>query len=316
MRQCLALLLGDGTDVGLLQRAAKWLFKHQRGHQVLEHRTRPRAQRSQVAVAEKGPAKRTPVLHRHVAFGNGNQAGQTRLAGQQVVVVAVELLAVDLKTNVHQTASLVIQRFEVHRASQLARAPSQVVKAHTRRLNTFHGVAQVRLQGGHQVLQHPQRTVGHAAVAAQRECVQLAPGLVHDGLQPQRIVAVGGPDRLALEELRDGAQRVDGAEQRAQAVRPLACAAQHLRGVSQRHGVQRKLFAGLRHDEQKRRQVAAIDGGDVGRRQHRAGAGVEPVVKMAQVFGQPLQRVQCCAQAISQVERTDEVKFARAGGRQ
>ena len=45
--------------------------------------------------AKKRPAERRPVAHRHVALGDGQQAGQPRLGGQQVVEARVELLLGD-----------------------------------------------------------------------------------------------------------------------------------------------------------------------------------------------------------------------------
>ena len=94
-------------------------------------------------MAEKGPAERAPVLGRHVTLGDGDQACKPGLAGQQVVVAAVEQLALGLQTDVHEATSLVVQRLEVHRAGQQARAACQVLQARRGRSRAFHAVAQL-----------------------------------------------------------------------------------------------------------------------------------------------------------------------------
>ena len=113
-----------------------------------------------------------------------------------------------------------------------------------------------------------------------------------------------------------GSQRIDGAEQRSQTVRALARAVQHARAALQRRRLQRQLFTGLRHHQQKCRQIAAVDGGHVGGRQHSAGARVIPVVEMALVFGQAFDGVERGVQAVDEVERADEIKLARTRCRQ
>ena len=121
-------------------------------------------------------------------------------------MVAVQLLAVGLQADVQQPALAVVQRLEVHRAGQLARAAGQVLQPCGGSSHTFDRVAQVRLQRGHHVLQHPQRAVGHAAIAAQGQRVQFAPRLVHHALQRHGFFALCGPHRFAVEELRHRTQ--------------------------------------------------------------------------------------------------------------
>ena len=232
VRQRFTLLFCHGTGGGLLQCAAQRFLQHQRGHQVFKHRTRPGPQRGQVAMAEERPAERTPMFDGHVSLRDGKEAGQPRFTGQQVVVVAVQLLAVGLQADVQQAALAVVQRLEVHRAGQLARTTGQVLQPCRHAGQAFDGVAQVGLQRGHHVLQHPQRAVGHAAVAAQGQRVQFAPRLMHHALQGHGFFTLCGPHRFAVKELRHRTQRVHGAQQRAQAVRALACAAQDVRGVA------------------------------------------------------------------------------------
>ena len=75
-------LLVQRGEAGAVQHAALWFFEHQRRHQVLEHRTRPRAQAGVFTDRIERPAERGPVAHRHVALGDGQQAGQARFRRQ------------------------------------------------------------------------------------------------------------------------------------------------------------------------------------------------------------------------------------------
>ena len=71
-------LLAHRDDGRSVQQAAFGLVDQQHRHQVLEHRARPALQTDAVAVREGGAFKPRPVLHRHVALGDGQQAGQPR----------------------------------------------------------------------------------------------------------------------------------------------------------------------------------------------------------------------------------------------
>ena len=106
-------LLADRRLAGVAQHAALRLVEHQRGHQVLEHRSRPRAQPGIGADRIERPAERGPVVHRHIALGDGEQAGQARFGGEQVVEARVELLLGDAKADVKQVALAVVQKSEI-----------------------------------------------------------------------------------------------------------------------------------------------------------------------------------------------------------
>jgi hypothetical protein len=45
-----------------------------------------------VPYRKERPAQCRPVAHRHVALGDGQQAGQARLGGQQVIEAGIQLL--------------------------------------------------------------------------------------------------------------------------------------------------------------------------------------------------------------------------------
>ena len=89
------------------------LVEHQRGHQVLKHRTRPRAQAGLRAAGKKWPAQRRPVAHRHIPFGDGPQTGEARLRCQQVIEASIQLLFGDTEAEVQQVPLAVIQEAEV-----------------------------------------------------------------------------------------------------------------------------------------------------------------------------------------------------------
>ena len=93
-----------------VQQTAMRLVQHQRGHQVLEHRTRPRAQPRMTSASVRGTAQGRPVAHGHIALGNGQQARQTGLRRQQVIEAGIQLLLSDAVTNVKEVALAVVQK--------------------------------------------------------------------------------------------------------------------------------------------------------------------------------------------------------------
>ena len=81
---------------GLLEQAPRRRAHHQRRHQVLEHRSRPRDQRRAAVDRRQGAPEAKPVPRRHVAFGDRDEARQARLGGEQVVAVGIERAVGDL----------------------------------------------------------------------------------------------------------------------------------------------------------------------------------------------------------------------------
>ena len=75
---------------GLLEQAAGRRAHHQRRHQVLEHRSRPRDERRAARHRRQRAAEAEPVRDRHVALGDRDEARQARLRGEQVVAAGVE----------------------------------------------------------------------------------------------------------------------------------------------------------------------------------------------------------------------------------
>ena len=83
-------LAAHDEPIGLLEQAAGRRAHDQRRHQVLEHRSRPGDQRRAAADRRHRAAEPEPVPGGHVALGDGEEARQPRLGGEQVVAVGVE----------------------------------------------------------------------------------------------------------------------------------------------------------------------------------------------------------------------------------
>ena len=106
-------LLLQRCRAGFAQDAAVRLIEHQRRHQILEHRPRPRAQASRSTDRVERPTQRRPVTHWHVALGNRQQTGQTRFRSQQVVKTGVQMVFGDPVANVQQMPLAVVQEAEI-----------------------------------------------------------------------------------------------------------------------------------------------------------------------------------------------------------
>ena len=110
---------------GCAERTAGRFIQHQGGHQVLEHRARPRTQAHFARRGHEGPAQRGPVGRGHIAFGDGPQAGQARLGGQQVVVAIVQRLLGNAVADVQQAPARVVEEGKVGRFGQAPAACGQ-----------------------------------------------------------------------------------------------------------------------------------------------------------------------------------------------
>ena len=104
------LLLLHCRARGALQRTADRLGHHQCRHQVLKHRPRPRAQADTAVNGIKRPAQGRPVRHRHIALGNGPQAGQTRLGRQQVIEIFVQFGRIHPVANMKKAPAQAVQK--------------------------------------------------------------------------------------------------------------------------------------------------------------------------------------------------------------
>ena len=314
-------LLAHRRVTGIAQRAAVRFVEHQAGHQVLEHRTRPRAQAGLCAHGVERPPERGPVAHRHVALGDGEQAGQARLRGQQVVETGVELLLGHAVADVKEVPLAVVQEAEIGAPGQLLEVGGQGLqalagRARVARFKLFGcglHVSQGRAQGGQVVAQQPRQLGG----------VGQQGGQVVGGLAQQEFERVAVAGRLAqgvAQGHQAGQRGVAGVDVGEQLGHPGHQRGQPLarRGQGTQHGARvigraGQLEAGLGGGQQVPAQIAAVHGGHIHGQQRRAALGVVPVEKVAAVA---LQRVQGSGrglQAREQVLRADPAEAARAG---
>ena len=152
---------------GLVENAALRLLHHQRRHQILEHRARPGHQRAPEADLDDRPAEPEPVLGRQVALGDGEQAGQPRLGGQQVVAAFVELMLLDPIADRQQLAVLAAsgRRNPFRRRKRARRSRKRLRRwreAPSMRIVVAVGIADMRLAGGFEL----GRPVGDVFAAA------------------------------------------------------------------------------------------------------------------------------------------------------
>ena len=83
-------LARNHEPAGEIQQAAGGLPHHEQRHQVLEHGTGPRDEGGTAPHGRERPAEQEPVSGRDVALGDGHEASEPRLGGQQVVAARIE----------------------------------------------------------------------------------------------------------------------------------------------------------------------------------------------------------------------------------
>ena len=92
----------DGGAFALPEQRAGMAGQQQRRHQVLEHRAIPGQQGQPAGHLRQGPTEAEPVFQGHIALHDGEIAGQSRLARQQVVMVIVQAVGTEVVANVEQ----------------------------------------------------------------------------------------------------------------------------------------------------------------------------------------------------------------------
>ena len=107
--------------VGLLEQASRRRAHDERGHQVLEHRSRPRNQRGAMRDGRRGAAEPKPMLGGDVALGDRKKAGEPRLGSQQIVAIRIERAFRREKSDRQQLAAAVEQEAKFHRKRHRSR---------------------------------------------------------------------------------------------------------------------------------------------------------------------------------------------------
>ena len=323
-------LLADRRLAGAAQHAAGGLVEHQRRHQVLEHRARPRSQPGVRADRVERPAESGPVLDRHVALGDREQAGQARFGGEQVVEAGVELLLGDAVADVEQVPLAVVQEREIG-------LPGERLAARGNRLQAVHRIAidrRLAARVGALRLRIQQRAAQGDKVVGGTPCEQSQRvGRERSGIARQHRAELDcGAAQQPFEPfgaLGDVGQRVGQREQTLQCAvgRDFGCGGTqrldaglraHDRTPRRARVVRRtrQLEAGLRDGEQVAAQIAAVDGRDVHWEQRGLALGVVPIEEVAAVPRQLGEARERRLEPGDQFVGADPAELARARGRQ
>ena len=215
------------------------------------------------------------MAHRHIAFGNGQKAGQPGLRGQQVIEPAIQLLLRNPKANVKKMPAAAVEKVQIARPGQLLKRPGQRTKAFIRlghgRGDTL-GCRWVHLRGSH--------------------------GVPVIGQQPLEL------QPLWCGQL--GASHQQGFE-------PFFCCLNSPLRDTDVEGRLGQFEAGLSDGQQIAAEIAAVYRGDVQRQQRLTALSVVPIQEMTPIALQPEERLECRLQTAQQVIRSNPAKLASAG---
>ena len=114
-------LAAHHQPIGLLEQAAGRRAHHQRRHQVLEHRARPRDQRRAAIDRRHRASQPEPVPRRNFSFRDRDETRQPRLGSEQIVTVGIEAPVSYAVTDRQQLARRIEQEAELHRVEHFAR---------------------------------------------------------------------------------------------------------------------------------------------------------------------------------------------------
>ena len=293
------------------------------GHEVLEHRPRPRGEGRPAARRTQRPAEHPPVPGADVALGDREVAGQPGLGGQQVVAAVVELGIRHVIADRHQPAARVDEEAEVHRDRELGAAARDVDEPPVERGAFPLRHAAVLAQPGDRAgdgLGPRGGAAGHRGV--------MGVGLLVGGIdladdRDQGGRHVGGAAEVHLAVVVGDERRLDGPQGGLDALEASGAEArddrvlgqdllQHADGVADAFDAvadgavagprpapgagaadpTHPVEGGLAQGDEVPGEVAGVDGGDVRRGQRVEGPGVVPVEQVALVLLQPVDRVQ------------------------
>jgi len=197
----IADLAFDHPAASLVKQAVARREADQRGHQVFEHRARPGQQRWAADGAGHAPAEVEPVLAAYIALGDGDQAGESRLGGEQVVIALVEHSGGGLETNGEQMALVIVEEAEVHLFEQPLCHPRDRFQApgQCRRLRLARPVARMGAEVVAQQSGPFQRGIGPGVAAlggiGARQVQQVLGA--HDQMFPCGVLRGGGREQRA-----------------------------------------------------------------------------------------------------------------------
>ena len=281
------------------QRAGEAAHQQQR-HQVLEHRAAPRHQRGSTVHARDQAPEVEPVVLRHVALGDGDEAGESRFRRQQIVERAVRAAGtIGVREPVadrEDAPPAIVEKTKPHLVGQQRGAGSQRVQRGVVLLERLRGPA----HAGNGLAEGP-NPEGEIAV---RVLDGRRAGHVHSGqllAEREQRIQHAGLDRLSRRR-GDLARQGDVLRRRPPSITAVVCRGdrrQHFGGVDHAFETlglglrcESKLSQALRQRNQGAREVAAVHRRDIVRPQRRQGRGVVPVQEVAFVTFQPLERGQ------------------------
>ena len=103
----------DDRLVRLVKQRAGIGAHDEKRHQVLEHRRAPRHERAMRSHRRHQPAQLEPVLLRHVAHGDGDEARQSRLGCQRVVIGRIAPALGDVVANREELPLAIEEKVEL-----------------------------------------------------------------------------------------------------------------------------------------------------------------------------------------------------------
>ena len=311
-------LAADDEPGGLLEEAARRRAEHEPGHEVLEHRARPGHEHGILRDRGQRAAEPEPVRDRHVALRDGDEAGQTRLGGQEVVTPRVERALADAVAEREQVALRIEEAAEVRLRDQPLRDPGQPREAPCQRLHQLE-IARVAGDRGAHGLRPRQHVLSALAVRVDQRVREVRQLLRAGGelAEPRR------PFCRRLGRRRDGGR--DHGERAVQAWlgQPARRLGDEQGGVLDPRergrtepGALAQRSTGVPERDQVPGEIAAVDGRHVARLERAAVARAVPVVEVATEALEALHRVQRGLEALDGVDRAEPAEVARRDGGQ
>ena len=316
----------DDEPAGLRQQTTAGRAQHQVGHEVLEHRTRPGHQRGAGADGCDRAAEPEPMPRGDVALGDGDEAREARLGGQQVVAAFVQGAVAAAEADGQQLALAVVEEVELHVLGEFQRSVRQgleILDDETGRiarqqvaapavdgsLGGFHPVQQVvfavemRFTG--QRADHVHQRGGAFGGGGQRVLAGVRFGI----RGAQCALEIG--ERSLDDAARDGEARKE-LELAQRLAREVERVGEPGQGFAPRVGILLPFAERARQRDQVRGEVARVHRRHVARVERAEVLGVVPVVEVAAIL---LHAAQCAQRGLDAIERVAQATPAEVARR-
>ena len=107
-------LLFDCHAAALIHEGVGITFHEEGRHEVFEHRAAPGKQTARTVELRQWTGEIKPVILRHIAACDGDQAGDARFRSHQVVVIGIELTGLNVVANVKDMPLRIVQEAKGH----------------------------------------------------------------------------------------------------------------------------------------------------------------------------------------------------------